>query len=115
MLKGIKMLEPVFGSKCREQVLQYILANDSGYATQIKSFYKIGLDPVQKQLEKLELGGVLVSNPVGKTIVYSFNPRYAFLDELKALLLKAREYYKPELKEQLLMGRKRPRRQGKPL
>lgn len=109
------MLETIFGSKCREQVLQYILANDSGYATEIKSFYKIGLDPVQKQLEKLEFGGVLVSKTIGKTIVYSFNPRYVFLEELKALLLKAREFYKPELKEQLTMSRKRPRRQGKPL
>jgi len=109
------MLEAIFGSKCREQVLQYILANDSGYATEIKNFYKIGLDPVQKQLEKLEYGGVLVSKTVGKAVVYSFNPRYAFLEELKALLLKAREFYKPELKEQLIMSRKRPRRQGKPL
>jgi predicted transcriptional regulator len=72
------MLDALFGSKCREQVLQYILANDSGYATQIKNFYEIGLDPVQKQLEKLEFGGVLVSQNIGKTIVYSFNPRYAF-------------------------------------
>ena len=109
------MLNVLFGSKCREQVLQFILANDTGYATQIKNFYLIGLDPIQKQLEKLEFGGVLVSQNVGRTIVYSFNPRYAFLEELKALLLKAREFYKPELKENLIMIRKRPRRQGKPL
>ena len=109
------MLEPIFGSKCREQVLQFILAFESGYATQIKTFYGIGLDPVQKQLEKLEVGGVIISKNIGKTIVYSFNPRYAFLDELKALLLKAREFYKPELIEQLTISRKRPRRKGKPL
>jgi len=109
------MLEAILGSKCREQVLQFILANESGYATQIKDFYKIGLDPVQKQLERLEFGGVLVSQKVGKTVVYSFNPRYAFLEELTNLLLKAREFYKPELKESLIIIRKRPRRQGKPL
>lgn len=109
------MLEPLFGSLCREQVLQYILAFETGYATEIKTFYGIGLDPVQKQLEKLEFGGVLVSKNIGKAIVYSFNPRYAFLNELKPLLLKAREFYKPELIEQLTNIRKRPRRQGKPL
>ena len=111
----MQMLEPLLGSKCREQVLQFIIAFENGYATQIKNFYKIGLDPVQKQLEKLEFGGVLISQNVGKTIVYSFNPRYAFLEELKNLLLKARDFYRPELKEQLMMSRKRPRRQGKPL
>ncbi len=109
------MLMAILGSKCREQVLQYILAFDSGYATEIKNFYGIGLDPVQKQLEKLEYNGVFISQNIGKTIVYSFNPRYAFLEELKALLLKAREFYKPELKEKLTLNRKRPRRQGKPL
>lgn len=35
------MLNVLFGSKCREQVLQFILANDTGYATQIKNFYTI--------------------------------------------------------------------------
>ena len=109
------MLEPLFGSLCREQVLQFILAFETGYATEIKTFYSIGLDPVQKQLEKLEFGGVLVSQNVGRAIVYSFNPRYAFLNELKSLLLRAREFYKPELIEQLTNIRKRPRRQGKPL
>ena len=109
------MLEPLFGSKCREQVLQYVLANKSGYGSEIRSFYEIGLDPVQKQLQSLELGGVFVSQNVGKTVLYSFNPRYAFFDELEALLLKAREYYKPELLERLTMSRTRPRRRGKPL
>jgi len=52
---------------------------------------------------------------VGKTIVYRLNPRYAFLEELRALLLKARSFYKPEMIEALTMQRKRPRRQGKPL
>jgi len=47
--------------------------------------------------------------------VFVFNPRYAFLDELKALLEKARSYYAPEEIERLTMHRKRPRRKGKPL
>lgn len=109
------MLEPIFGSRCREQVLQFILANNNGYATQIAKFYKITVDPVQKQLDRLELGGILISQKFGKTIVYSFNPRYAFLDELKSILLKAKEFYKPELKESLSNIRKRPRRKEKPL
>lgn len=109
------MLEPIFGSRCREQVLQYILANDSGYATEISKFYKLTVDPVQKQLDRLEVGGILISQKFGKTIVYSFNPRYAFLKELKSLLLKAKEFYKLDLKESLSNIRKRPRRQGKPL
>jgi len=44
-----------------------------------------------------------------------FNPRYAFKNELEALLLKAREFYAPEEIERLTKQGKRPRRTGKPL
>ena len=109
------MLEAIFGSKNRERVLQFILANGDGYAKEIADFYGTSVDPIQKQLEKMELGGVLVSKSVGRTRLFVFNPRYAFLNELKALLEKAREYYSPEEIEALTMVRKRPRRTGKPL
>lgn len=109
------MLEVLFGSKNRERVLQFILANNEGYAKEIADFYGSSLDPIQKQLEKLELAGVLVCKSVGRTRLFMFNPRYAFLNELKALLEKARTYYPPEEIERLTMRRKRPRRTGKPL
>jgi predicted transcriptional regulator len=109
------MLEAILGSKNRERVLQFILANGEGYAKEIADFYDTSLDPIQKQLEKLELGGVLVSRNVGRTRLFTYNPRYAFLKELKALLEKAREYYNPEEIERLTMRRKRPCRAGKPL
>ncbi len=109
------MLETIFGSRNRERVLQFILANGEGYAKEIADFYGTSIDPIQKQLEKMELGGVLVSKKVGRTRLFMFNPRYAFLSELKALLKKARSYYSPEEIERLTMTRKRPRRSGKPL
>jgi len=51
----------------------------------------------------------------GRTKIYFLNPRYAFLEELTTLLNKAKEYYKPELKNKFEMRRKRPRRPEKPL
>ena len=109
------MLEALFGSKNRERVLQFILANEEGYAKEIADFYKTSLDPIQKQLERLEYEGVFVSKNVGRTRLFMFNPRYAFFNELKALLEKARSYYPPEEIERLTMRRKSPRRTGKPL
>jgi len=109
------MLSDLFGSENRERVLQYILANDQGYAKEIADFYEKSIDPIQKQLERLELAGVLVSKTVGRTRLFMFNPRYAFLDELTALLKKARSYYPEPLQEKLTKQRKRPRRKGKPL
>jgi predicted transcriptional regulator len=109
------MLEGLFGSKNRERVLQFILANNQGYAKEIADFFDSSVDPVQKQLERLELGGILVSQTVGRTRLFMFNPRYAFKDELVALLKKAREFYAPKEQERLTQQRKRPRRTGKPL
>jgi len=109
------MLSELFGSKNRERVLQYIAVNNEGYAKEIADFYQSSVDPIKKQLERLELGGILVSQTVGRTRLFMYNPRYAFKEEVLALLAKAREFYSPEEQERLNMLRKRPRRSGKPL
>jgi len=108
------MLEPILGSVSIERVLVFILARKEGYAREIARFFDTGLDPIQKQLEKLELGGVLVSYTAGRTRLYMFNPRYPFLKELRGLLEKALSFYPEEEREELMMSRRRPRRRGKP-
>ena len=108
------MLEPVLGSASSERALIFILARGKGYATEISRFFATDLSPIQKQLEKLELGGVLVSQTAGRTRLYEFNPRYVFLEELKALLEKALSFYPEKEQNRLLMNRRRPRRKGKP-
>jgi hypothetical protein len=109
------MLEPLFGSKGREKILLYLHSRKEGYAREISRFFKTDLAPIQKQLEKLEVGGVLYSRNAGRTRLYGLNPRYPFLGELRSLLDKALEFYPPDERERLTMGRMRPRRKGKPL
>jgi len=107
------MIEVILGSKNAERVLLYIHARGEGYAREIARFYETDLLPIQKQLDKLEAGGVLVSREVGKTRPYVFNPRYPFLNELKALLEKAFSFFPPEERDKLTMNRRRPRARGK--
>lgn len=109
------MLEPILGSANSERVLIFLLVREEGYAQEIARFFETSLTPIQKQLEKFEIGGVLVSQTAGRTRLYSFNPRYPFLDELQALLDKALTFYPEELREALVMNRRRPRRAEKPL
>ena len=108
------MLEPVLGSVSSERVLIFILARGKGYATEISRFFSADLSPIQKQLDKLESGSVLVSQTAGRTRLYEFNPRYPFLKEMKALLEKALSFYPEEEQNRLVMNRRRPRRRGKP-
>ena len=91
----------------------YIYTRGEGYAREIARFYETDLLPIQKQLDKLEAGGVLVSREVGKTRPYVFNPRYPFLNELKALLEKALSFFPQEEQGKFMMNRRRPRARGK--
>ncbi|NIT55896.1 MAG: ArsR family transcriptional regulator [Aliifodinibius sp.] len=109
------MLEPILGSKSSEQALIFLVARETGYATEIARFFDADLYAIQKQLERLEDSDVLVSRKVGRTRVFQFNPRYPFLDELKSLLEKGLSYYPKNIQEELLLNRRRPRKKDKPL
>lgn len=109
------MLEVLLGSTSCEQVLLFILAREEGYPREIARFFNVDYRPIRNQLEKLELGGILCSRSAGRTCLYAFNPRCPFLKELQALLEKVMMFCPEDLREKLVVNRRRPRRRGKPL
>ena len=109
------MIEAILGSLSCERVLVFISGRKDGYAREIARFYETDLAPIQKQLDKLELAGILASRTAGRTRLYSFNPRWAFLKELHAILEKVISFLPPDQRGPLIMVRRRPRRKGKPL
>jgi len=109
------MLESILGSVNKERVLLFICAKGEGYPRDIARFFSTDLTPIQRQLDVLERGGVLVSRLVGRTRIFTFNPGYPLLNELKVLLEKALSFYPQDEQDRLLLTRQRPRRAGKPL
>lgn len=109
------MLTSILGTENSERVLMFLLTRNEGYAREIAQLFDTNLYAIQRQLDKLEAGGVLVSRTAGRTRLYQFNPRYPFLNELRQLLEKAFSFYPPEVRETLLMNRRRPRKRDKPL
>jgi predicted transcriptional regulator len=109
------MLEAILGSEGSERVLLFLAARGQGYASEIASTFDMSVSNVQKHLERMERGGLLVNAMIGRSRVYSLNPRYAFKDEVETLLNKAVVMSPPALQETLLLNRRRPRRSGKPL
>lgn len=109
------MLSTILGSNDAEKALAFITARGNGYAYQISQFFQTNLRGIQKQLERFEFGGILVSQKVGRTRVYSYNPRNPLSDELKDLVNVAIHYYPADLRSALSINRARPRRTGKPL
>ena len=98
------MLSILFGSELREKILLYLEACGEAYSSELAKNFAASLFAVQSQLKKLEEAGILVSRNVGKTRMYSMNPRYFLKAELIALLKKDLEaipekeiqaYYRP--------------------
>jgi DNA-binding transcriptional ArsR family regulator len=109
------MLETLLGSRSCEQVLLFIMAREEGYPREIARFFSVDYRPIRNQLNKLEAGGILCSREAGRTRLYSFSPRCPYLKELRGLLEKVMTFCPGDLRERLVMDRRRPRRQGKPL
>ena len=109
------MLEAVVGSEGAERVLLFLAARRQGYALEIANTFGMSVSNVQKHLERMERDGLLVSEKIGRTRVFRFNPRYTFKQEIDALLTKALSVSPSALKEQLLLDRRLPRRKEKPL
>lgn len=109
------MLKPILDNPIKEKILLAVLVQKEVYARGISSTFGTYLLSVQNQLKKLERGGVLVSRLKGRTRLFSFNPRYPFISELKKLLEKAFLFVPNKDKDKYYTPRLRPRRAGKPL
>ena len=109
------MLEGLFGNPVIEKILFTILVYNESYALGLAKTFDEPVNKFQQQFKRLEDGGIVVSRLVGRTRIYTFNPRYAFLKELKAFISKAYEFVPETEKERFYGKRTRPRRAGKPL
>jgi DNA-binding GntR family transcriptional regulator len=109
------MMLAIFGNETAGRVLLYVQNYGEGHARAIAQTYEISHSVAQKQLLRLEVEGVLVSQLKGRTRVFTWNPRYALRAELSVLLEKALSLLPPEDRERWFMKRMRPRRTGKAL
>jgi hypothetical protein len=109
------LLSGLFGTETAEKVLLYLKNYGSGYPRGIATAYEIPVSQVQRQLERFEREGILVSRLVGRTREYRWNPRYLFLEELDSLLAKALAALPEDYQRKYFRTRTRPRRKGKPL
>lgn len=110
------MLEALFGNATAEKVLLYIEHYEEGYPTAIaETFGNVSLHMVQRQLARFERAGLLLSALKGRTRIYRWNPRYPFLDEVRAVLSKALRSLPATDRMLYFAQRRRPRRAGKPL
>lgn len=108
-------LKALFGNRTAAKLMLYLFHHGEAYATGVAKDLGIALSPVQRQLERFEVGGLLVSKMIGNTRVYSFNPKQPATKKLKALIQVFYEAMSLNERQRLFSTRRRPRRRGKPV
>ncbi len=109
------MIESIFGNPTAEKVLLYLTNYGKGYPTEIARTFGLAQSQVQKQLMRLEQGGVLASQTAGRMRLYEFNRRWPFRKELRALLEQVLLRLPADERGRFYRRRSRPRRPGKEL
>ena len=109
------MLEGIFGNKTAEKVLLHLFHYGEAHASAIAHDFEMALNPVRQQLNRFELAGVLVSKEMGRSRIYSFNPKSPLTRSVKELVEIAYNSISLKEREKIFQSRRRPRRKGKPV
>ncbi len=109
------VLEGILGNRSAAQVLLFIEAYGSGHALRIADTYGVSVSPVQRQLRRLEVSGVLISRTVGRARLFEFNERNPTVRNLRAFLSAELEILPADELKAYYRQRQRPRRTGKRL
>lgn len=109
------MLDAVFGSKAAESVLLFMQNYGEGYGLDIARTFGLYPTSVNNQLKKLESAGVIINRPIGRTHLYTWNPRNPLVKPLRALLQETLESLPEQELQAYYRQRRRPRKSGKPL
>jgi len=109
------VLEAIFGNRSAAQTLLFLEAYGSGHPARIAATYDVPLNPIYRQLRRLEANGLLVSRTVGRTRVFEFNMRNPTVRNLRAFLAAELEMLPEAELKAYYRQRQRPRRTGKQL
>jgi len=81
-------LRYILGNATAEKVLLHVYYHNGATGRQISRDHNIDLDPVQKQLKRFEKGGVLRKERKGRSLIYYFDERCPYLEEIVGMLRK---------------------------
>ena len=109
------MYKALFGNNVAEKCLLYIVNYGEGHINGIAKTFSLSPGQVQRQLQKLEEGGILISQFSGNTRNFKINPRLAIKNELISLLEKMLTLFSEKEIQKYYRQRQRPRRTGKKL
>ncbi len=111
----LTFLADLLGSSAAEAALLHLFHYGESYGRAIASDFGVSLDSVQKQLDKLERTGILISKWQGRTLVFTWNPKSRAASRLKDLVAVAYDGIAPEISTGKFATRRGPRTKDKPV
>jgi hypothetical protein len=109
-------LDAIFGNTSATRVLLFVQNYGEGYASQIARTYEdMSVSRALQQLDKFEAAGLLVSTTIGRSRVYTWNPRNPRVKALRYFLQELLNSLPVDKQRVYFRQRRRPRRRGKPL
>jgi len=109
------MLDKIFGTKTAELIMLHIFHYGEIHARGLARDTDKSLSAIQKQLQKFEDAGVIISKKIGNVRVYRFNKKSPLTKPLIELVKVVHSSMSISDKSILFSERKRPRRAGKPI
>jgi DNA-binding transcriptional ArsR family regulator len=107
------MLDTILGSPTAMRVFLHLHHYGKTYASAIAHDFEISVSQVQKQLERYERAGILVSEKLGNTRIYQYNLKNFLTRPFMELIKHFYDALPSEEKNKFLQIRRRPRKPGK--
>ena len=108
-------VDVVLGGRTAGQVLLFIENYGEAHGNQIARTFDIPASMVQRQLRRLEAGGIIVGRSVGRSRRFTWNPRSRTARNLRLFLRAELESMPEEVLDRYFRQRMYPRRTDKPV
>lgn len=109
------MLELLLGSKTAALIFLHLHHNGESYPSAVSNDLGITLGQVQRQFDRFENAGILISKLIGRTRSYQFNFKSAAAKKFMELVKIVYDAIPLEERENIFNVRRRPRTRGKPV
>ena len=110
----IKSLSSPFGSTTRTRVLVALRLLGSSFPRELARLLAVSPSLILKALRTLERDGLIAGRTIGRSRVYTLDPRYFAKEDLQRYLVRLSEA-DIELRQRVVQLRRRPRWTGKRL
>lgn len=109
------MLDKILGSKTAQKIFLHLYHYGESYPSAVAKDFNVSLSQVQRQFDRFEDTGLIISKLMGRTRVSQFNKKNTLVKLFIEIIKRVYDSIPLKEKEELFSTRRRPRRRGKPV